>query len=83
DLAEPPNFSILEGNVSEVNLAAQDSLAILSPAGIALHASPALGPPDTQLDLRANTRLRLRGRIDARDGDPKIRLTHWAQVEMA
>lgn len=80
DLAGAPNYTILEGEVLEVSEAAQ-AAAFLSPQGIRLALSPDLGKPDAGIDPEVGARLRLRGRIDTR-GEPQIRLTHWAQVEV-
>lgn len=83
DLTDAPNFAIVEGGLASIDTAPATSAAHLSSSGIRLEASAQLGPPDPALDLSSGKPIRIRGRIDARTGAPLIRITHWAQVEMA
>ena len=81
DLAEPPYFAIVEGRVTEVSRIPGDGEAHLSANGIHFKIGERLGAGD--IGLTANAQIRVRGRIDTRDGGQKIRVTHWAQVEAA
>ncbi len=83
DPSDAPNFAVVEGGLASMDTTPAISAAHLSPAGIRLEASAQLGPPDPALDLSPGKPIRIRGRIDARTGAPLIRITHWAQVEMA
>lgn len=79
DLADAPNFAIIEGEIASVGAMAGDGEAWLSPGGIRFVVGERLGVADVAIAV--GKRVRLRGRIDTRDGEPKIRVTHWAQVE--
>ena len=61
-----------------------DGDAHLARGGIRFEVGERLGAAD--VDVRAGAKLRVRGRIDTRPveagGDPLIRVTHWAQVEV-
>ena len=81
DLENPPNFAIVEGEIASVGAMAGDGEAWLSPGGIRFEVGERLGAAD--VEIAAGKRVRVRGRIDTRDGEPKIRVTHWAQVEQA
>jgi endonuclease YncB( thermonuclease family) len=81
DLSDAPNFAIIEGPLVSADQAPGEGLARLSASGIRFDIGEKLGPRDTALDLSAGAAVRIRGRIDARSGDPQIRITHWAQVE--
>jgi micrococcal nuclease len=84
DLADAPNFSIIEGELVSTSNVAGDGDAHLIPSGIKLDIGERLGPPDIQFAV--GTRLRIRGRIDTRPvaqgAAPLIRITHWPQVEV-
>ncbi len=86
DLQSAPNYAVVEGAVAALGEIAGDGEAYLARGGIRFDVGQRLGAPDT-LALSVGSRLRVRGRIDTRDvvsgGDPKIRITHWAQVELA
>ncbi len=79
DLEDAPNFVIVEGEIARVGAMVGDGEAWLSPNGIRFEVGERLGAGDVALAVGA--RVRVRGRIDRRDGEPKIRVTHWAQVE--
>lgn len=79
DLEDAPNFAIVEGAIASVGEMPGDGEAWLSPGGIRLQVGERLGASDVA--IAAGKRVRVRGRIDRRDGEPKIRVTHWAQVE--
>jgi len=81
DLAGAPNFAIVEGVVSGVSTRAGDGEAHLLGHGIRFDVGERLGAAD--VEVRAGTRIRVRGRIDTRREAPLIRVTHWAQVEAA
>ncbi|MDP3739416.1 MAG: thermonuclease family protein [Hyphomonadaceae bacterium] len=81
DLADPPSFVIVEGRIAQVSRIPGDGEAHLSPSGIHLKAGERLG--EFGLELKSDKLIRVRGRIDTRDGSTKIRVTHWAQVEVA
>ena len=80
DLEDAPNFAIVEGVVASIGAMAGDGEAWLSPSGIRFEVGERLGAGD--VELAAGKRVRVRGRIDTREGEPKIRVTHWAQVEV-
>ncbi len=79
DLAAAPNFAVVEGGVANVTSIPGDGIAHLFSGGIKFEVGERL---EKGLGVEAGSRLRLRGRIDARDGAPKIRVTHWSQVEV-
>jgi hypothetical protein len=79
DLDSAPNFSLVEGSVASLTSIPGDGIAHLFSDGIRLEIGERLGGG---LPMEAGARLRLRGRIDARTGSPRIRITHWAQVEL-
>jgi len=79
DLAGAPNFAIVEGVVAGVGARAGDGEAHLGGGGIRFDVGERLGVAD--VEVRTGTRIRVRGRIDARREAPLIRVTHWAQVE--
>jgi micrococcal nuclease len=79
DLEAPPNFAIVEGGVSGVTFIPGDGVAHLSSGGIRFQIGERLAEGPV---IEAGSRLRLRGRIDTRDGGPKIRVTHWSQIEV-
>lgn len=81
DLEDAPNFAIVAGEIASVGAMAGDGEAWLSAGGIRFEVGERLGVADVQ--IAAGRRVRVRGRIDRRDGAPKIRVTHWAQVEAA
>jgi micrococcal nuclease len=81
DLAAPPNFLILEANCLEAESQGPEAHALITSTGARLTGLTKLGRPD--IDLRPGQTLRLRGRLDTREGEPKLRLTHWAQIEVA
>lgn len=85
DLADTPNFAIVEGAVAEIGARPGDGDARLTASGIRFDVGERLGTPD--MELRVGARVRVRGRIDMRPvaegGAPLIRVTHWAQVEAA
>lgn len=80
DLEGAPNFAIVEGVVASVGAMAGDGEAWLERGGIRFEVGERLGAGD--VEIAAGRRVRVRGRIDTRDGEPKIRVTHWAQVEV-
>lgn len=80
DLEGAPYFAIVEGVLASQGKIAGDGEAHLMPGGVRFDVGERLGEPD--VTLAAGARVRLRGRIDARNGAPKIRVTHWAQVEL-
>ena len=80
DLADAPYFSIVEGVIAGLGERPGDGDAVLTAAGIRLDVGERLGPAD--VDVRAGTKVRVRGRIDTRGDKPLIRVTHWAQVEV-
>lgn len=80
DLEDAPNFAIVEGEVASVGAMAGDGEAWLSAGGIRFDVGERMGAGD--VEIAKGRRVRLRGRIDTRDGEPKIRVTHWAQVEV-
>lgn len=80
DLDGAPNFAIVEGVVASVGEIAGDGEAHLARSGIRFDVGERLGAPDVTLAMGA--RVRVRGRIDARGDEPKMRVTHWAQVEV-
>lgn len=79
DLKATPVFAIVEGRLAVLESEGVDSEARLTPQGITLTAGAAMGKPDIKLNTGAA--VRVRGRIDAGDAGPYIRLTHWGQVE--
>lgn len=79
DLGGAPNFAIVEGAVASLGEIAGDGEAHLAPGGIRFDVGERLGAADVAVAVGA--RIRVRGRIDMR-GEPKIRVTHWAQVEV-
>jgi endonuclease YncB( thermonuclease family) len=81
DLEDTPNLAIIEGTLAAVDQTSGEGVAHLSSSGIRLDIGEKLGPRDTALDLSVGVKVRIRGRIDARSGEPQIRITHWAQVE--
>ncbi|MDP3491735.1 MAG: thermonuclease family protein [Hyphomonadaceae bacterium] len=80
DLEGAPNFAIVEGEIASLGEMAGDGEAHLSRGGIRLDVGERLGLPDVELAVGA--RVRVRGRIDTREGEAKIRVSHWAQVEV-
>jgi len=80
DLEDAPNFAIVAGEVASVGAMAGDGEAWLSPGGIRFEVGERLGAGDVM--VAGGKRVRVRGRIDRRDGKLKIRVTHWAQVEV-
>jgi len=81
DLADAPAFAIIEGPLAAIDETSAEMFALLAPSGIRLDMSGKIGAPDPELQLATGSRVRIRGRIDTSDGSPKIRITHWAQVE--
>ena len=81
DLDGAPNFAIVEGVVASLGEIAGDGEAHLSASGIRFDVGERLGAAD--IALAVGVKVRVRGRVDTRDGEPKIRVTHWAQVEVA
>jgi endonuclease YncB( thermonuclease family) len=81
DLASPPNFLILEAQGLALEGEGAEASAIITSAGARLAGLAQLGRAD--ITLREGATVRLRGRLDTRDSEPKLRLTHWAQVETA
>jgi endonuclease YncB( thermonuclease family) len=79
DLQAPPNFTLVEGNVRGLEIVPGDGVAHLLPDGIKFDIGERLGGG---FHVESARRLRVRGRIDLRSGAPKIRVTHWAQVEL-
>jgi endonuclease YncB( thermonuclease family) len=80
DLEQLPNFLILEAQCTSLEEQGAETFASITPTGVRLTGLAKLGHPD--ITLRTNAPLRLRGRLDTREGEPKLRLTHWAQIEM-
>ncbi len=84
DLAGAPNFAVVEGVVASIGARPGDGDAHLGAGGIRFDAGERLGAAD--VDVRVGAKLRVRGRVDTRPvaagGDPVIRVTHWAQVEV-
>lgn len=80
DLEGAPNFAIVEGEIAALGEMAGDGEAHLARGGIRFDVGERLGVADVA--LAAGTRVRVRGRIDTREGEPKMRVTHWAQVEV-
>jgi len=84
DLEGAPNFAIVEGAVASIGEIAGDGEAHLARDGIRLAMGERLGAADAPLQV--GSRVRLRATIDARPvasgGEPLIRVTHWAQVEV-
>lgn len=78
DLDGAPAFAIVEGAVLSVGDEG-DAAAMVSREGFALAGLGALGPGDVAVEV--GKRVRVRGRIDTR-AEPRMRLTHWAQVEV-
>ncbi len=83
DLAGAPYFAIVEGEVAALRKMAGDGEAHLARGGIRFDVGDRLGAADVALAAGTRVRVRVRGRIDTRTGEPKIRVTHWAQVEVA
>lgn len=81
DLGDAPYFAIVEGVVAGVGTRVGDGDAVLTRGGIRLDVGERLGAPDVA--VRVGVKMRVRGRIDARGETPLIRVTHWAQVEIA
>lgn len=81
DLADAPNYAIVEGPLASVDETAGSNAAALSSSGIRLGFNDGLGPADREVVLAVGSRLRVRGRIDTRSGAPLIHITHWAQIE--
>lgn len=81
DLADTPNYVIVEGRLASLDPTPGDGIAHLDPEGIHLAAGERLGTADGSLNLGVGSPVRVRGRIDTRGGPPQIRITHWAQVE--
>ncbi len=80
DLEGAPNFAIVEGVIASLGEMPGDGEAHLSASGIRFDVGERLGVAD--IALAVGVKVRVRGRIDTRDGEPKIRVTHWAQVEV-
>lgn len=84
DLVGAPNFAVVEGVVAALGTRPGDGDAHLAHGGIGFEVGERLGVAD--VDVRVGATLRVRGRIDMRPvetgGDPVIRVTHWAQVEV-
>jgi len=84
DLGGAPNFAVVEGVVSALGTRPGDGDTHLSAGGIRFEVGERLGVAD--VDVRVGAKLRVRGRIETRPvelgGDPVIRVTHWAQVEV-
>lgn len=80
DLEGAPNFAIVEGEVATLGKMAGDGEAHLSRGGIRFDVGERLGAAD--VELAVGTKVRVRGRIDAREGELKMRVSHWAQVEV-
>jgi micrococcal nuclease len=81
DLGGAPYFAIVEGVIAEMGERPGDGEAHLAAGGIRHEVGERLGVAD--VDVRAGVKVRVRGRIDTRSGAPLIRVTHWAQVELA
>jgi endonuclease YncB( thermonuclease family) len=81
DLAGAPAYAIVEGALLGVQKTAGDGFAVLTTAGVQLSVGDRLGGADAALKLDAGRPLRVRGRIEDRNGGPTIRITHWGQVE--
>lgn len=81
DLADAPYFAILEGRLLALNETTGDGSVRITPAGLAFATGDGLGAKDDTLKLEVGKLLRVRGRIDTRDGEPAIRVTHWGQLE--
>lgn len=83
DLGGAPVFAVVEGEVVDVaaEAAKGEAAAEIVAGGFRLRGLAGLGKPDAGLEAATAKRLRIRGRIE-RDA-PLIKLTHWAQVEMA
>jgi micrococcal nuclease len=81
DLEGAAAFAIIEGPLSAVEEGEGEGWAHLSSGGIKLGPVGGIGRRD--IDVRVGAKVRVRGRIDTRDGAPKIRVTHWPQVEVA
>lgn len=79
DLEAAPTFSLVEGRLASLASTPGDGMAHLLPEGIKFDVGERLGGGPA---FEAGARLRLRGRIDTRDESPRIRVTHWAQVEL-
>jgi micrococcal nuclease len=80
DLAGVPAYAILEGALTEIGHVAGDGVAHLSPAGIRLDIGERLADSTPQLAI--GSRVRLRGRLDARTNPLTMRVSHWPQVEV-
>jgi hypothetical protein len=81
DIDGAPAYAIVEGPLLGIQKIAGDGLATLAAVGVQLSAGDRLGNADTALKLDVGKPVRVRGRIEARDGPPTIRITHWGQVE--
>jgi len=80
DLQSPPNFLILEARCLASEGEGAETLAHITLGGARLTGLAKLGHPDIQLS--SGVTLRLRGRLDTREPESKLRLTHWAQIEV-
>lgn len=84
DLEGAPYFVIVEGEVVALGKMAGDGEAHLTRGGIRFDVGDRIGAADVA--LTAGVHVRVRGRIDARaiasGGEPKMRVAHWAQVEV-
>jgi endonuclease YncB( thermonuclease family) len=80
DLAEPPPYAIVEGQLADIAYIPGDAVAHLSPTGIKLEIGERLR--DAMPALAIGARLRLRGPLDTRTDPSTIRITHWPQVEV-
>src|SRR5262245_59376214 len=65
DLAQPPNFLILEAVCTWAEGEGAEALALISPTGVRLTGLARLGEPDIQ--VRPGAAFRLRGRLDTRE----------------
>jgi hypothetical protein len=72
---------VIEGALLGVEAGSGGALVKLETGGVCIVAPATLGKPDAELDLAVGKRLRVRGLIEREA--PQLKLTHWAQVEMA
>jgi endonuclease YncB( thermonuclease family) len=80
DLESAPAFVLVEGALLAIEPGGE-ALMRIAAGGFRLAAPEMLGKPDAELDLSVGRKLRVRGRIER--NAPEMKLTHWAQMEMA
>jgi len=81
DLADAPYFAILEGALLSMNVTTGDGSVRITPRGFVVATGDGLGATDAALKLEIGKPLRVRGRVDTREGEPAMLITHWGQIE--